>query len=121
MTALGVQAPRKLWRDTFSRGNSNTDRSRDRCTRGGRRWLLRAGLGACMLDCTALMGEFPWLSLQQICPIYLGVSVVIFALRGFHCFPGAGRVSIKGFWSKQGSVVETQPKVFWKHTTEKEF
>ena len=117
---LGMQVPHKLQRDAFSRGNSNTDSNRDRCARGGRRWLLHAGLSMCMLGCTALMGEFPWLP-QQICPIYLGFSVVIFPLRGFHCSPGAGRVSRTGFWSKQGSAVETQPKVFCKSTMEEEF
>ena len=111
-----MQVPHKLQHDAFSRGNSNTDSNRDRCARGGRRWLLHAGLGMCMLGCTALMGEFPWLPLQQICPIYLGFLVVIFPLRGFHCSPGAGRASRTGFWSKQGAAVETQPKVFWKST-----
>lgn len=82
---------------------------------------MHAGLGVCMLDCTALMGEFPWLPLQQICPIYLGFSVVLFPLQGFHCSPGAGRVSRKGFWSKQGSAVERQPNVFWKSTMEEVF
>lgn len=50
-----------------------------------------------------------------------GVSVVLFPLQGFHCSPGAGRVSRKGFWSKQGSAVERQPNVFWKSTMEEVF
>lgn len=66
-------------------------------------------------------GQFPWLPLRQICPIYLGFSAVIFPPRRFHCSPGVGRVSRKGFWSKQGSAVEAQPKVFWKSTMEEEF
>lgn len=55
-------------------------------------------------------------------PYLPGVLVVLFPLWGFHCFPGAGRVFRKGFWSKQGSVVEMQQhKVFWKSTVEEEF
>lgn len=54
-------------------------------------------------------------------PYLPGFSVGIFPLRGFHCSPGAGRVSRTGFWSKRGSLVEMRPKVFWKSTMEEEF
>lgn len=113
-----MQAPRRLWCGTFSRGNLNSNRNRETCTRGARRRLLHAQLSMCMPGCTALL---PWLPLRQICPIYLGLSVGIFPLRGFHCSPGAGRVSRTGFWSKQGSLVEMQLKAFWKCTMEEEF
>ena len=103
-SALGMQAPHKFQRDAFSRGNSNTDRSRDRCSRGGRRWLLHAGLHVCVPGCAALMGEFPWPPLQRICPIYLGFSVVVFLLQGFHCSPGAGRVSRRALCNGGGAA-----------------
>lgn len=81
---LGMQSPADSSSEAFSRGNSNSGRSRDKRARGGRRWLSQAGQGCVRLH--SISGGAPLPP-----PFHLGFSAVGILFWGLHCSPGAGR------------------------------